>query len=75
MNMNTDVLSMDAIRQLKEYSLYRLKKLENLVFINETFGHGSERDSGEYYYNESYFNTFYNKACTLIYEAKKDQLG
>ncbi|WP_025114181.1 hypothetical protein [Lysinibacillus fusiformis] len=64
---NEDVLSLDAISQLKEYDLYRLKKLENLVFVNETFNRGSEKDSGEFYYNEKYFETFYNKVCTLIY--------
>ncbi|MGG2053119.1 hypothetical protein ABFY48_01880 [Lysinibacillus pakistanensis] len=77
---NKDILSLNAISKLEQYDLYRLKKLENLVFVKEDFGHGSERDTdehiyGEYIYNEKYINTFYYKACTLLYETKNDQLG
>ena len=69
---NNTLLSVKKIRGLEEYSEYRIQKLENLAFLKSSTGFGSlddnrESNHGEYVYNKQYFNTFYNKVCTLLY--------
>lgn len=69
---NKTLLSIKKISEFVEYSEYRIKKLENLAFLKLNTGFSAGVDSmGEYRYNSEYFNVFYNKACTVLYEVEK----
>lgn len=70
-DISDTLLSVNKISKYDEYSAYRIKKLENLAFLKLNTGLASGGDSmGEYSYNSEYFNTFYTKACTLLYDIK-----
>lgn len=66
-------LSTTELLKLNEYSSYRLKKLENLAFLENITGFIAVDTNGEFNYNKTYFNTFYNKVCSLLYETQKAQ--
>lgn len=61
-------LSSQELTSLDEYSTYKVKRLENLAFLEKGTGFVAVDSNGEFIYNQTYFNTFYNKACTLLYE-------
>ncbi|MFJ7841875.1 hypothetical protein ACIQXG_20840 [Lysinibacillus sphaericus] len=50
-----------------------MKKLENLAFLENITGFIAVDTNGEFNYNKTYFNTFYNKVCSLLYETQKAQ--
>lgn len=65
---NKKHLSSTELLKLNEYDSYRLRKIENLAFLKNVTGFIAVDINGEYIYNKTYFDTFYNKVCTLLYE-------
>ncbi|WP_312130566.1 hypothetical protein [Lysinibacillus capsici] len=64
---NKKHLSSTELLKLNEYDSYRLRKIENLAFLENVTGFIAVDINGEYIYNKTYFDTFYNKVCTLLY--------